>query len=195
MSLRYAILGFLSFRELSGYELKKAFDQSVRHFWPADQSQIYRTLSQLHAEGLVTQEVIPREERLDMKRYGITEAGRGELLAWLATPLPAQETRDPALIQLYFSGLISDEALIAVLEHSIREIDGLLELYQALYRGTLERARAAGDARAFARSMMTLEYGIQANRWYRGWLLSVIDRVRRGDTTLLPFDEIFPDGE
>ena len=53
MSLKHAILGFLSFKPLSGYDLKKAFDNSVRHFWPANQSQIYRTLSQMTDEGLV----------------------------------------------------------------------------------------------------------------------------------------------
>ena len=45
MSLDHAILGFLNYKPLSGYDLKKVFDSSVRHFWYADQSQIYRTLS------------------------------------------------------------------------------------------------------------------------------------------------------
>ncbi|MBK9049864.1 MAG: PadR family transcriptional regulator [Chloroflexi bacterium] len=75
MSLKHAILGFLSFVPLSGYDLKKAFDKSVSHFWPANQSQIYRTLAELEREGFVEKEVIPREERLDMKIYDITEAG------------------------------------------------------------------------------------------------------------------------
>jgi PadR family transcriptional regulator, regulatory protein AphA len=47
MSLKYAILGFLSLAPLSGYDLKKSFDRSLGHLWPADQSQIYRTLSQM----------------------------------------------------------------------------------------------------------------------------------------------------
>ena len=36
MSLKHAILGFLSLQPMTGYDLKKAFDQSVRHFWPAN---------------------------------------------------------------------------------------------------------------------------------------------------------------
>jgi PadR family transcriptional regulator, regulatory protein AphA len=46
MSFKYAILGFLSFAPFSGYDLKKAFDRSVQHFWPANQSQTYRTLAE-----------------------------------------------------------------------------------------------------------------------------------------------------
>ena len=51
MSLEYAILGFLKDHPSSGYDLKKIFDISVRHFWPADQSQIYRTLAQMNNKG------------------------------------------------------------------------------------------------------------------------------------------------
>ena len=48
MSLKHAILGFLSFKSLTGYGLKKAFDRSVQHFGPGNQSQIYRELAALH---------------------------------------------------------------------------------------------------------------------------------------------------
>jgi hypothetical protein len=49
MCLKHAILGILSFSPMTGYDLKKAFDRSVRHFWPVNQSQIYRTLAELDA--------------------------------------------------------------------------------------------------------------------------------------------------
>ena len=95
MSLKHAILGFLSFTPLSGYDLKKAFDNSVQHFWPANQSQIYRTLAELDEQGFVDKEIIARDERLDMKIYNITEAGHNELHQWLSTPLPEKDDREP----------------------------------------------------------------------------------------------------
>ncbi len=51
MSLEFAILGFLNYHPYTGYDLKKIFDSSIRHFWPADQSQIYRTLTRLTEQG------------------------------------------------------------------------------------------------------------------------------------------------
>jgi DNA-binding PadR family transcriptional regulator len=62
MSLKHAILGFLSIRPLSGYDLKKAIDGTVGHFWTADQAQIYRMLASLVGEELV--EVTHIEQRL-----------------------------------------------------------------------------------------------------------------------------------
>ena len=67
MSLRHAILGFLNYKPFSGYDLKKVFDTSVQHFWPADQSQIYRTLSRLADAGLVEVQVVEQQQRPDRK--------------------------------------------------------------------------------------------------------------------------------
>ena len=75
-SLEYAILGFLNYKPLSGYDLKKVFDTTVQHFWSADQSQIYRTLSRLTEQGWIQQEVIEQNDRPDRKVYHITDAGR-----------------------------------------------------------------------------------------------------------------------
>ena len=47
MELKHAILGLLSIRSASGYDLARAFAGSVAHFWHADRSQIYRTLDRL----------------------------------------------------------------------------------------------------------------------------------------------------
>ncbi len=76
MSLDHAILGFLNYHPYTGYDLKKIFDTSIRHFWPADQSQIYRTLARLEENGWAVMERIPQEDRPDRKVYHITEAGR-----------------------------------------------------------------------------------------------------------------------
>ena len=72
MSLEHAILGFLNYGPYSGYDLKKIFDISVQHFWPADQSQIYRTLSRLEDREWVDMDVIEQDDRPDRKEYRIT---------------------------------------------------------------------------------------------------------------------------
>src|SRR5512142_2217155 len=99
MSLEFAILGFLNYHPYTGYDLKKIFDSSVRHFWPADQSQIYRTLANLTDQGFVKMQKIAQEERPDRKVYHITAAGRQELLQWLSGPPPIGSPRSASLIQ------------------------------------------------------------------------------------------------
>ncbi len=187
MSLKHAILGFLSFKSLSGYDLKKVFDQSIQHFWPANQSQIYRTLSKLSEGGLVEQEVIEREERLDMKVYHITAAGREELHRWLSTPLPSQDYREPFLIQIYFAGKLTDKELDNLLQQEIQTIEERLAAYNSVYKMYQESIKTQEDPRAFFLSVLTLEYGILSNTFSLEWLRNVAERVLSGNYTLREF--------
>lgn len=184
MSLKHAILGFLSFFPLSGYDLKKAFDNSVQHFWPANQSQIYRTLAELEAGGLVEKEVVEREERLDLKIYSITEAGRAELHQWLATPLPQRDDREPFLIQVYFGGQLSDDELLNVMKHKLKEIEEQLALYEAVNQMIQSTPQQVSDPRAIFLSVLTLEAGYVNNQSIATWLRSAIERIENKNYTI-----------
>ena len=135
MSLDYAILGFVNERPRSGYDLKKAFDSSVAHFWPANQSQIYRTLARLTEAGMVEVRVIHQDGKPSRKVYHITDAGLAELRRWLSTPLPLSDWREAFLIQFFFADAISIEELVALLEARAAEHRARLELlHRALAR-------------------------------------------------------------
>src|SRR5437588_126747 len=95
MSLKHALLGFLNYGPMTGYELKKFFDTSVAHFWNAELSQIYPSLKQLESEGLVEMQVDVQEDRPNRKVYSITEDGRNELVEWLARPARWMLKRPP----------------------------------------------------------------------------------------------------
>ena len=181
MSLKHAILGFLSYTPLSGYDLKKSFDRSVQHFWPADQSQIYRTMAQLEAEGLVTKEVINREDRLDVKIYQLTPEGAAELRHWLTTPLPDEVAREPFLIQVFFAGKVGDEQIAAVLEAERRQVEARLAEYEGMYAEWLERFPRLENQREVFYTLLTLEYGLKSNRVFLSWLEGALESIRQAD--------------
>jgi DNA-binding PadR family transcriptional regulator len=184
MSLRYAILGFLSFEPLTGYGLKKNFDESVQHFWPANQSQIYRTLASLNEDGLVDLELIERETRLDKKVYRITPEGRKALHGWLSAPLPPQDTREAFLIQIYFGSLMTDAEVETLLQRATKDIEAKLSRYEDIrnaYRGEIEKRK---DPRSLFMRLLTLEFGILTNQASLDWLKSVSSRLESGDYSL-----------
>jgi PadR family transcriptional regulator AphA len=178
MSLKHAILGFLSFSPLSGYDLKKAFDRSVQHFWPANQSQIYRTLAELAEEGNVVKEVVEREERLDLKIYTITPAGRATLHQWLATPLPEPDDREPFLIQVFFGSILSDDEVVSVLRHKLQTIEERLAVYQMVLEVNQNPSTKIHDPRALFLNLITLEVGYRTNQSIAQWLRDSIERVQ-----------------
>ncbi len=184
MSLQHAILGFLAYRPMSGYELKKAFDNSVRHFWPANQSQIYRTLAQLDDEGFVHKDVVEREDRLDMKIYNITQAGKAELHQWLSTPLPEIDNREPFLIQVFFGGSLSDDEIIKLMQVKLKAIEERLTVYAAIHQASKSSPQNIQSQRAIFLSLLTLEIGYLSDQASAEWLKSAIQRIKNKNYTI-----------
>ena len=180
MSLDYAILGFLNYHPYTGYDLKKIFDTSIRHFWPADQSQIYRTLSKLTENGWAEMEKVPQDDRPDRKVYHITETGRAALREWVAGPPPMGEPRSAPLIQVFFSGQLSDEEILTKFESYAAIMCAILNQYDQVPPQLGPFEQEIPSAREHFFWMLTLENGIRNMRANLEWAESVIERLKNG---------------
>jgi len=181
MSLEFAILGFLNYHPYTGYDLKKIFDTSIRHFWPADQSQIYRTLARLTENGWAEMEKIPQEDRPDRKVYHITDAGRAEFLRWISGPPPMGEPRSAPLIQVFFAGQLSDAEILAKFEGFAAIMRAILSQYNSVpgQLGPFEEEIPSPREHFFW--MLTLENGVTSMRANLAWAESIIERIKNGE--------------
>jgi PadR family transcriptional regulator, regulatory protein AphA len=93
----YAVLGLLSLRDWTTYELAQQMDRGVGRMWGASASMVYEEPKHLVSYGYatVTDTPVGRRPRV---RYSITEAGRQALAEWLAT--------EPTPLTLQFEGLL-----------------------------------------------------------------------------------------
>lgn len=115
MNIESAILGILSWKPQSGYDMKKLFEQSPIMYWSGNNNQIYKALTKLHRDGLATTQVLYQERSPVRKVYSITDKGLDELKkAILETP-EEPEWRKAFLIQLAWADLITDEELLELL--------------------------------------------------------------------------------
>ena len=130
MTIQYAILGLLSWQPLSGYDLKKIFADSAILYWSGNNNQIYKALVQLHAEGLVTQEIQYQEFLPAKKTYTITEKGRAALKAWVLSTPELPEVHNTFLIQLSWADFLTEEELGALLRHYEEEVQVQLLMQQ-----------------------------------------------------------------
>ena len=181
MSLDHAILGFLNYTPFSGYDLKKVFDASVRHFWPADQSQVYRTLTRLADSGWVDLEWIEQETRPDRKVYHITEAGRVELRKWLTAPIRPERPRSTAPVPVILAGQQTDDEILATFEHAAAQLRSLLARYEEVPDRRKQDADRLASSREEPLWRLTLEYGISWAWAQLGWIESVIERMGNGE--------------
>ncbi|MCC7054486.1 MAG: PadR family transcriptional regulator [Gemmatimonadaceae bacterium] len=194
MSLRYAVLGFLSISPYSGYDLKRFFNASVRHFWSADQAAIYRTLAELEGEELVVYERVEQQTRPDRKVYHITPAGVRALDAWLTQPAPSQVRREPLLLKLFFASRVQGDDLAALLGAELAATDAELASFRAILasieQDTAAVERDAGTAEAIAAHarllvgpLITLSNGVRLGVAYRDWLRSLLAAQAGGTLT------------
>jgi PadR family transcriptional regulator AphA len=180
MSLEYAILGFLNYLPLSGYDLKKMFDTSVQHFWPADQSQIYRTLARLTEQGSVEMDVIHQEDRPDRKVYHITPPGREQLQGWLRAMPSAEPNRSTALIQVFFCGQLSDEEILAKFEAVAAMMRVVLDRYNQIPAQLEEYTHMVNSPREIYFWLLTLDLGLRTMRANLEWAEYIIEQLKKG---------------
>ena len=167
MKLRHASLGLLSHGPQSGYDLSRAFASSVVNFWHADQSQVYRTLDRLEADGAISTRVIAQTGRPDRRVHSLTPEGRAELDAWLASPLEPRLDKDPILARIFFAARLGHEKVDALLEEAADAIRQELAALEAIEFDVVDLDTVLQAA--------TLRHGIEGTRFELEW----IERVRR----------------
>lgn len=103
MSLKYAILGYLSSGKGSGYDLVQHLDGELGWLWAASHSQIYPELRRLEASGLIVGTATTVGNRLEKRVYALTDKGASELQEWTSKAPEYRPNRDPERLQLIFA--------------------------------------------------------------------------------------------
>lgn len=159
------ILGLLSHEELTGYEIKKRMDTTLKYFWSASYGSIYPALNDLVDRGLA----VKREDTGSKRNkliYTITESGRDYLKKWLSMPIEKDELRYETLLKLFFGNEKGEEqALIHIgaFEKKIeQELPYLLHAKAALKKCLDEDA-------AHKYYLLTVEFGIKTFQTYLEW--------------------------
>lgn len=179
MSLKHAVLGFLSLAPMTGYDLRKHMEESVAHFWPADQAQIYRTLAQLAADDLVEVRTVPQTGRPDRREHTLSPAGAAELDAWLGAPVEYAPSRESFLVRLFFVARLGPGRVRAVLEERAAEARELVAVLEHTRHATLE-ALAAHEAPVgldVRLRVATLENGLVHARGELAWALDLLTEL------------------
>ena len=171
----YAILGLISFGEMSGYDLKQFADGSIHYFfWSPARSQVYAELRRLTALGYVTEREVEQERRPDKRLYRITPAGKEALQSWLSQPEVAPEVhKSMFLLKLFFGGMTPKQTLIAQLEERRRQAQESLEQF-AIIEGEIK------GVQDFFFPYLILKAGMANRRAALQWVDDAIEELSKG---------------
>lgn len=152
---RYAILGVLLGGASTGYEIKALMRRSTDYFWRESDSTIYPMLKRLAEEGKVELAEVAHVGKKRKEIYAITEAGREEFHAWMASATGKEVRRDEWLLKLFFATEERDaqrlyrEALGRA-KQTLEEFEVIAERLEGLPDQPAKRIRLASLRQAMA---------------------------------------------
>ncbi|GAA4471969.1 PadR family transcriptional regulator [Rhodococcus olei] len=150
----WAVLGMLAFgEELSGYELKKWADWSIRFFyWSPSFSQVYTELKKLEKHGFVTSRVKHDNGVRGRRLYTITAAGTAAVRRWSnEAPIDPPILKHGVMLRIWLGHLNEPGRLKEILREHIEYVEKM-------------RRRAAADAAGGA-AQPAWAYAVIVLRW------------------------------
>ena len=172
----WAVLGLLSFgEELSGYDLKKWADWSLRFFyWAPSYSQIYGELRKLEEIGYATSRVVNKDDVRGKRLYTITPEGEQAVARWASeAPVEMPVLKHGVMLRMGLGHASDPDQLRAMLQEHRDQSEKM-------------RARAEADAEGASKEP-GWAYPEMVLRWAERYYADERDRA---DTMLSELDAV-----
>jgi PadR family transcriptional regulator AphA len=163
---QYAVLGLLNGAPMTGYQIRKVYENSLGHFWSESYSHLYAILKVVEADGLATATVVPGDGRPNRRVYAITDAGRKALSDWLARPAAEQRERVEVLLKVFHGGAVGPVVTAEHIRATRAEHEALLARY-AQYAEDLQAHMADDPNHPYI--MLTLRCGQRTSAAMTAW--------------------------
>jgi len=175
--LKHGILGLLNYQNMTGYELMEVFRDSLNYFWDAKTSQIYRELQGLKQKDWVSKTVVRQSGKPDKNVYSITEAGRAELLLWLADDDLGLRIKTPILMKVFFLGERNTKENIRYFESVKKSCELFLKSLESVPQYIETYGDIIDQRENVLYWQMTVEYGRRSMQMQIEWAQDCIQRL------------------
>ncbi len=116
-----ALLGMLTIKPMSAYEIEKFSKESIGFFWNESYGNIHKNLNMLHSEELIQIIEMNNSRRLK-KVYQISALGQTKLTNWIGHKPKETIIRNELLLKVFMS---SEEDFDILIAHLNAEVLGL----------------------------------------------------------------------
>lgn len=163
MSPEFALLGFIYYQPMHGYELHHKLIADLGHVWHLSQSEAYAILKRLENQGYLSNQRILQEKLPSRQLLQITSTGRMHFEEWLQTPSGGsiRAIRMEFLTRLYF-----------ISQNQPENIEGLINMQRAETENHIQRLKmiltSLSGEQIFNR--MSLEMRIRQLNLILNWL-------------------------
>lgn len=163
---QFAVLGCLSIRPMSAYEIKHFMQGTTHYFWMEHEAQLYPTLSKLHDAKFVSCREEEAEKSGIRKIYKITAKGKSALTEWLIKSEEPVSYRNEFLLKLFFGDKVDTKFMRKKIETYAASLSQELHLFEHLI-DELHSVKVSEKRRFFIEA--TIRYGIKSKQAEIAW--------------------------
>ena len=177
-TLKYAILGLINRKPLTGYDITKEFNSGLVDFWYAKHSQIYPELKKLTDEDLISYETIIQGEKLEKKLYTISEKGKKCLQKWLIKEDPLEPTpKDIFRLKAYFCDEMDNNTLLRQFQSALNKHSERLEYLKNCMEELSKKKDVSKVSSPQFGDYIVLNGAIMREKTYIEWIEDCIKKI------------------
>ena len=177
-TLKYAILGLINRKPLTGYDITKEFNSGLVDFWYAKHSQIYPELKKLTDEDLISYEIIIQGEKLEKKLYTISEKGKKCLQKWLIKEDPLEPTpKDIFRLKAYFCDEMDNNTLLRQFQSALNKHSERLDYLENCMEQLLNNKDVSKVSSPEFGDYIVLNGAIMREKTYIEWIEDSIKKI------------------
>lgn len=161
-TLDYIILGLIQNQNLSGYRIRKTFEDTALGNFGGSPGTIYPALKRLEHNGLIFKKKLKQSKKSE---YSITESGLTYLKDWLElSPSTDEIKKNPEVLVLKFAfmdGLISPQQQIEHLKHMKKGLSNYLNELEGFFDKESKALPPTGK--------IAFQHGLMSYRTHLDW--------------------------
>lgn len=169
---QFVILGLLTERPLSGYDIKKIIDIRFKFFWNESYGQIYPELKRMIEDELIESEIMDSDRGKQL--YRITQKGYEELKQWMYEGPGTESYRLEILLKRYFAGIVDPTIMINHIQQF--EFQHKQEL-NILNQFKHELETIDDPQHNHSHVLSVIDFGIKTNTAYLEWSKETISKL------------------
>lgn len=169
VSLRHLILGLLTRKPMSGYDVKRSLKSLSWLVGSPSFGSLYPALRTLLQDDLVTEDSVSHQNKRPRKTYSITERGKKALQEWINQPVASNASLKSFVMRLVLANNFPRAGLIAHLQQRRSQV--------AVHHAALVQIAGAPDEETGLEERLALDYGRALATAELAWLDSTLDRL------------------
>lgn len=126
---QYAILGILSIKPMSGYEIRKTMAESTQYFWSESNGQLYPTLAKLAEDKYIKSKDLYENNKHKII-YSLTATGKKKLCSWLLKDVDYYPNRYEILLKIFFGANVESVVSINHIQQHLHHCEVQLKIFK-----------------------------------------------------------------